>query len=447
METEYKVNEIPLCKIVYKCEHNKRKDRCIDCGGKQICEHGKRKSYCVLCDGSELCIHKKRKSRCKDCKGSEYCSHEKNKYLCIDCDGSELCIHKKRKSTCKDCDGSLYCIHNKIKYRCRECDGSAYCEHNKIKLRCIDCGGSSLCIHGKRKENCKLCEGSSFCEHKINKTMCKDCGGSQVCIHNKIKAQCIDCGGSAFCIHKKIKIRCKECHGSAYCEHDKIKYDCKECGGSSFCEHNKLKRRCKDCGGNDLCKTPLCETRASPKYEGLCLRCFIHIYPDKPNTRNYKTKERVVVDEVFQAFPQFTWTTDKKIQDGCSRRRPDLFLDLGSHVIVVEIDENQHMDYDSTCENRRLMEISRDIGHRPVVFIRFNPDDYIDKNGTKIRSCFTTDKNGILKVAKTKQVEWNERIGELKSQIEYWSGRETKSGGETKIEKTVEVVSLFFDSY
>ena len=117
------------------------------------------------------------------------------------------------------------------------------------------------------------------------------------------------------------------------------------------------------------------------------------------------------------------------------------------------------MDYDSTCENRRLMEISRDIGHRPVVFIRFNPDDYIDKNGTKIRSCFTTDKNGILKVAKTKQAEWNERIGELKSQIEYWSGGETKSGSETKsggetkscgeikIEKTVEVVSLFFDSY
>lgn len=402
METENKIIEIPICKKVYKCEHNKRKDRCHDCGGKQICDHGKRKSYCVLCDGSELCIHKKRKTRCKECDGSEYCSHGKCKYICIDCHGTRLCEHNKIKSICRDCDGSAYCEHNKIKSRCRDCDGSAYCEHNKIKSRC------------------------------------KECGGSQICIHNKIKSHCIDCDGSAFCIHKKIKITCKDCIGSACCEHGKIKYNCIDCKGSSFCEHGKKKTRCKDCGGSCLCKTPLCETRASTKYEGLCLRCFIYTFPDKPVSRNYKTKEHIVADEILKSFSQFTWIADKRIQDGCSRRRPDLIMDMGSHVIIIEIDENQHNDYDTSCENRRIMEISQDIGHRPVVFIRFNPDDYIDETNTKVRSCFTIDKNGITKVAKAKQTEWNNRINCLKSHIQYWSEHET--------EKTVKIVHLFFDS-
>ena len=35
---------------------------------------------------------------------------------------------------------------------------------------------------------------------------------------------------------------------------------------------------------------------------------------------------------------------------------------------------------DCSCENKRIMEISQDLGHRPIVFIRFNPDEY-NKNG------------------------------------------------------------------
>jgi hypothetical protein len=186
------------------------------------------------------------------------------------------------------------------------------------------------------------------------------------------------------------------------------------------------------------CMTPFCETSVLPKYEGYCLRCFVNTHPEKPNARNYKTKEKTVVDEVLKSFPQFTWTADKRVQDGCSRRRPDLFLDMGSHVIIVEIDENQHTDYDCSCENKRLMEISQDIGHRPVIFIRFNPDDYINTTGAKIRSCFASDKTGIFKVAKSKLNEWSNRIDSLKTQIQYWSEHGT--------EKTVEVIQLFFDA-
>ena len=118
----------------------------------------------------------------------------------------------------------------------------------------------------------------------------------------------------------------------------------------------------------------------SNKYEGYCLRCFVYLFPDRPNSHNYKTKEISVVEYIQKEFQNKTIITDKKIQDGCSRRRPDILIDLGYQVIIVEIDENQHIDYDCSCENKRIMELSQDVGHRSLIFIRFNPDEYLDKD-------------------------------------------------------------------
>ena len=84
-----------------------------------------------------------------------------------------------------------------------------------------------------------------------------------------------------------------------------------------------------------------------------------------------------------------------------------------------------------------IMEISQDIGHRPIIFIRFNPDDYTDQSGTKVKSCFAADKSGIYKVAKSKVGDWNMRTNAILQQIAYWS--------ETPTTKTVEVVQLFYD--
>jgi hypothetical protein len=185
------------------------------------------------------------------------------------------------------------------------------------------------------------------------------------------------------------------------------------------------------------CKTLMCDLFVkNNKYEGYCLRCYIHTHPDKPIAKNYKTKERSVVEFVQTNFPDYDWTADKIVKDGCSKRRPDLLLDMGEQVIIVEIDENQHIDYDCSCENKRTMEISKDINHRPLVFIRFNPDDYVN-NDTNITSCWGTNKSGISIVQKSKTREWNERLSALKNQIEYWT--------KNKTDKTVEIIQLFYD--
>ncbi len=136
------------------------------------------------------------------------------------------------------------------------------------------------------------------------------------------------------------------------------KYFCKECGrgSSTICTHGKRKVCCKECGGSSLCKTPLCETRAkNRRYKGHCLHCFVHLFQYEPVVHNYKTKECAAVTHLKETFPNVTWVCDKRIEGGCSRRRPDLLLDMGSHVVIVEVDENKHDEYDCTCENRRLI--------------------------------------------------------------------------------------------
>jgi hypothetical protein len=190
---------------------------------------------------------------------------------------------------------------------------------------------------------------------------------------------------------------------------------------------------------NKTCIHEWCDTQVcNKKYEGFCLRCFIYKYPLKPVSRNYKTKETNVVDFIKASFPDYNWIADKTVQDGCSRRRPDLLLDFGSFILIIEVDENQHVDYDNSCENRRIMEISRDLGHHSnIVFIRFNPDDYFIGD-EKITSCWGTNGNGICTVKKSKTKEWDERLTALKEKVQECLDKKWS-------DKMIETIHLFYD--
>jgi hypothetical protein len=186
------------------------------------------------------------------------------------------------------------------------------------------------------------------------------------------------------------------------------------------------------------CLSEWCNTRPCYKYEGYCMYCYIHLFPDKPVSRNYKTKETAVVHFVKEQFPDIEIVTDKRIHGGCSRRRPDIFIDLGYQIIIVEIDENQHVEYDCSCENRRTMELSKDVGHRPIIFIRFNPDDY-KQNKTNVTSCWAINGHGVCCVKKSKQIEWNTRLQTLKETIAYWLQSNNKTN------KILEIIQLYYD--
>jgi len=382
------------------------------------------------------CEHGRIKYSCKECGGLGICEHRRIKSQCKECGGSRICEHGRMKAQCKDCGGSQICEHRRPKYRCKDCGGGGICEHGRLRAQCKECGGVRICEHGKQKSRCKECGGSGICEHGREKYSCKDCGGSSICKHGIVKYRCKECDGSSICIHKRLKFLCKDCGGSGICEHGKNKTICKECGGARICIHGKQKPHCKDCGGSKLCKSPHCSTKAIKKYDGYCMPCCIHLFPETPVARNYKTKETATVHAVQEAFPNFSWVSDKRVADGCSLRRPDLMVDMGTHLVIVEVDENQHTAYDSSCETKRLMQISQDVGHRPIVFIRFNPDSYTVK-GVKVPSCWHANKLGIMVVVKKRAQEWEHRLARLKESIGHWVVQGT--------EKTVEIVELFYD--
>lgn len=167
-----------------------------------------------------------------------------------------------------------------------------------------------------------------------------------------------------------------------------------------------VKNMCKKCN----------QTKVSNiAYEGLCLNCFIHYFPERPNPRQHQTKEKAV-RTYLQQYLDYTMKFDQRIEDGCSFRRPDIFIDAGSHVVIVEIDELQHSAidvYTSQCEERRVNEIFTDVNFRPVVFLRFNPDNY---NNVRSPWCFHPTEN-VMYVPSKSQPEWNRRLEHLKERV------------------------------
>ncbi len=174
--------------------------------------------------------------------------------------------------------------------------------------------------------------------------------------------------------------------------------------------------------------------RAIPHYDNHCYGCYSFKYPDDPRVRNYKTKEQAIMQEIKKAYPEII--LDSRVAGGCSKRRPDGFIELKEHSIIVEIDENQHKGYDPECEHRRMMEISRDLAFRPIVFIRINPDSY-KCNGKRYDGAFKLTKaTGALS---TRPKLLQKRISAALDMIGHYH----------KIvpSKTITVESLFFDEY
>lgn len=173
---------------------------------------------------------------------------------------------------------------------------------------------------------------------------------------------------------------------------------------------------------------------ARTHYQDHCSGCFSFKFPNDPRVTNFKTKEGAIMSEIAKVYPEII--LDKIISGGCSRKRPDGLIDLLTHCIIIEVDENQHKGYDTMCDNKRTMSISQDLAHRPIVFIRVNPDKYKVAKKTVNGAFSLTTETGKLKVHKD---ILKKRVDATLSLIEQY----------TKIvpKKTITVESLFFDDY
>jgi len=117
----------------------------------------------------------------------------------------------------------------------------------------------------------------------------------------------------------------------------------------------------------------------------ICCSCFVEIphsqcvrcasYDGK--TLKTKLKELTVKNALDDARIHYS-SYDKRVEGGCSARRPDFIITTEWGNIVLEVDEFQHRrtNYPCECEITRMKQIYFDIGSSYLSYIRYNPDPY-----------------------------------------------------------------------
>jgi len=127
--------------------------------------------------------------------------------------------------------------------------------------------------------------------------------------------------------------------------------------------------------------------------------------------RNYSiSKERSVFEFIKREFGAYGWVFNQPF----SGYRPDAMLKMGSHTVIVEVDENQHMNYDIIDEVLRMQQLHKSLG-TPTMFIRFNPGVYTDEYKKKYDPCWGLNSSGEFVPGDEK--EWNHRLHTLKTCI------------------------------
>ena len=323
--------------------------------------------------------------------------------------------------------GRFYCKEHKLdkmvnkdyKYPCivTNCDKEAYYNnsHEKKPTYC--------CVH-RKKDMINL----------VNKRKC----GKEGCI----KIPCYNYSHikeGAYCAHHKLKdmvnIHVKLCTKDGCTK--KACYNVPTIKKGIYCDTHKLK------GMIDVlslrCKTEGCDIQVRGKVnDGYCVHCYLKLHPEKKTTRrNHRVKEFSVVKFVKENFPEIGWVHNKRLNVGNTKYRPDLQYEFDTHILLIEIDENQHVAYDHGYDDERVNGISANTKQKPIVIIRFNPD-YYRIDGKSISSCWVKNEQGIASIKDDKVDEWNDRLNTLKHHISNWIGNDVT------IRSYVDVVYLFF---
>ncbi len=83
-----------------------------------------------------------------------------------------------------------------------------------------------------------------------------------------------------------------------------------------------------------------------------------------------------------------------------------------------------------------MMEISKDVNHRHIVMIRFNPDGYICKEKGKIPTPCAYTKLGVCTIRPKWKKAWKDRLEALSETVEYWM--------KNQYDKLIELVELYY---
>lgn len=359
---------------------------------------------------------------------------------------SPKCIVCKKERAYYSVDGKTpkYCKTHKLgdmKSNAKRCayDGKKGCDKHPTfgyeKNKAIFCEKHKKeDMKNVRRDECVKCTKTAtynikgetrpmFCaKHANQKTMinvvAKTCSYKD-CLKQPIFNYINEVGG-LYCVTHKLDsmirvvyVRCKheDCDRRAYYNYKKYK------GVNKYCHRHKKKNMTTF--DYKLCKTEICNGHSRNSiYKGYCFECFTIEYPNVEISISYRTKEFAVVDHIKQWLYTRNMVFNKTIQGGYSSRRPDIYIDMGSHIIIVEVDEHGHSIYNKDDDADRTLDIIEDIKNRKLCLIRFNPDKYKRNNNIIVPSPWVKTLTGT-KIDPDYKSSWNDRLESLLCCIEY----------------------------
>jgi hypothetical protein len=403
---------------------------------------------CIICNIKKAFYNKRGNPPlyCSDCKDTDMIDVRNKK--CIKCNDKRPCFNKIGEKplycfNCKDTD-MIDVVHK----NCITCNinKAFYNNHNEKKaLYCVDC--KDIDMIDVRNKKCIKCNDKRPCFNTTGETIalyCVTCKHPDMINVKEKKCKSDKCRKRAYyalpgvipeycSTHRldgMIKNPRKKCvvpncneiatHGLIQSEH---------CENHALTdEYNFAERICPKCGKIDTLNK-----------EGICINFCSNLEKDNAIKKRKKKHEeyvgRLINEHIDTSQILFTWN-DQVIDTSCTKQRPDFVFHCGTHVIIVEVDEEQHKSYKSCgntkeevfkTEARRMYNIGNVFVGLPVTFIRYNPDNYKDRDGKKA-TIATSKRHDIL-------VKWLKKC--IKNDFA-WS-----SNGQPKLR----VKYLFYDGY
>lgn len=407
---------------------------------------------CSLCKTSSMVNINSKTCKCGKKKSPSFNEPgEKNPICCSSCKTNTMINVRLKKCKCGKASASFNEPGKKIRICCSLCKtNTMICTKNR-KCKC-----GKIAIFNYEGQKIGICCGSCKLENMVNvaNKKCK-CGKSQPSYNEKDKKNPICCAScKTETMINVINKKCKCGKIPYYNEKGKnIGICCASCKTDTMI--NVRSKKCK-CGKAQpyfnksgeikpiccaSCKTPdminiidnIClglinnnepcpyNYIGNPKYKNYCTECYRRNFPLDPLTFQIrsKTKEIAVRDYInanLEGFQHDTLLSTSHC-DCTIRRRIDHRKLINNTLLVIETDENQHKSYDQMDEETRYDDLYMAFSGK-WIYIRFNPDKYVAKNGknknpmisTRLPVLLDEIKKQIIRIEKEENTELVERI-------------------------------------
>jgi len=382
--------------------------------------------YCSECKSSTMVDLTHKKCVCGKAQPTYNNEDETKPLYCSDCKSDEMVNVKSKKCVCGKAQPSYNNEGETNALYCVKCKSSTMVD--VINKKCF-CGKAipSFNNEGETKAlYCSECKSDTMVDVKSKKCFC---GKTRPIYNNKGETKashCFECKSKEMVDVLNKKCFCGKSQPSFNNEGETKALYCSECKSDTMVD--VISKKCLGFINNGITEACPYDTTGNPKYKYYCTECFKRNFPLDPLTFQIrcKTKEIAVRDFINENFNGFQH--NKPLKTGhcdCTMRRSiDHRKLIGNTLLAIETDENQHKSYDKMDEEMRYDDLY--IAHSGKwIYIRFNPDKYIDNKGIR--------KNPMLYT----------RLEKLKNEIE----KQIKRIENEENKELVERVYMYYDGY